>query len=133
MGPCPYCLLPPTSSRGSGSIGSLFANVDADDHVRVPQGGSKANLGLFALSEFGKCNEVCTLDWPHVNSPPQMSAVQLAVLLSAVRAHSDQYAANGNFCYWCAHTVMEVISTKFKAVQTEGPAFAERCSRRRWT
>ena len=117
---------PPTPSRGSGSMASLFAIVDADDRVRVPENGLKANLELFALSEFGRHNEVCTLHWPRENSPPQMSAAQLAVLLSAVHAYNDQYAANGNSCYWYAYTVMEVIRTKFVAVQTEGSAFAER-------
>jgi len=55
-----------------------------------------------------------------------MSAAQLATLLSAVHAYNDQYAANGNSCYWYTYTVMEVIRTKFVAVQTEGSAFAER-------
>jgi hypothetical protein len=51
----------PNPPRGSGSIASLFALVNADDRVRVPQSGLKANLELFALSEFGRHNEVCTL------------------------------------------------------------------------
>src|SRR5882762_7328504 len=38
---------PPTLSRGSGSVGSLFATVDADDRVQVPQNGLKANLDVF--------------------------------------------------------------------------------------
>ena len=58
----------PTPPRGSGSIASLFALVDADDRVRVPQNGLKADLELFALSEFGRHNEVWTLHWPHDSS-----------------------------------------------------------------
>jgi hypothetical protein len=55
-----------------------------------------------------------------------MSAAQLTVLLSAVHAYNDQYAANGNSCYWYAYTAMEVIRTKFSAVQTKGSVFSEK-------
>jgi len=84
---------------------------------------------LFTLSEFGQHNEVCTLHWPHDSSLSPMSAAQLAVLLSAVHAYNDQYAANGDSCYWYVYTVMEVIRSKFVAVQMEGrlaSAFSER-------
>jgi hypothetical protein len=55
-----------------------------------------------------------------------LKCLLLAILLSAVHAYNDQYAANGNSCYWYVYTVMEVIRTKFVAVQTEGSAFSER-------
>src|ERR1700733_4770316 len=116
----------PTPPRGSGSIASSFALVDADDCVRIPQNGLKANLELFTLSEFGRHNEVCTLRWPHDGSLPPMSVAQLTVLLSAVHAYNDQYAANCNSCYWYAYTAMEIIRTKFSAVQTKGSVFCER-------
>ena len=116
----------PTPSRGSGSMSSLFTIVDADDRVRVPQNGLKANLELFTLSKFGRHNEVCMLHLEHAYSTPQMSVAQLAVLLSAIHAYNEWYAANSNSCYWYAYTVMEVICTKFVAVQLEGSAFSWR-------
>src|ERR1700733_7198429 len=57
---------------------------------------------------------------------PQMSAVQLAVLLRAVHAYNDQYTANGNSCYWYVFGVMEIIRTKFAAVPMECSALSER-------
>jgi hypothetical protein len=106
-------------------MGSFFATVDADDRVRVPQNGLKANLEVFVLGEFGRHNEVCTLHWPHENSPPQMSAAQLAALLSAVHAYNDQYAANGNSCYWYAYTVMEVIQDPGLSLWSSGTGTTE--------
>jgi hypothetical protein len=43
-----------------------------------------------------------------------MSAAQLAILLRAVHAYNDQYAANGNSCYWYVFVVMEIIRTVLK-------------------
>jgi hypothetical protein len=54
-----------------------------------------------------------------MKTPPQMSAAQLAVLLMAVYACNDQYAANGNSCYWYMFAVMEIIRTKFAPVPME--------------
>ena len=46
----PLPSIPPTPSRGSGSMTSLFAIVNTNDRVRVPENGLKVILELFALS-----------------------------------------------------------------------------------
>jgi hypothetical protein len=61
-----------------------------------------------------------------------MSVAQLAVLLRAIHDHSKQYLANSNSCYWYAFTVVEVICSKFSAVQTNGTAFSERGVYKKW-
>jgi hypothetical protein len=80
----------------------------------------------------GKHNEISALTWPHGTSQPKMTVAQLAVLLRAIHDHSKNYTANSNSCYWYAFTVVEVIRGKFPAVQTNGPAFAERGEYMKW-
>jgi hypothetical protein len=61
-----------------------------------------------------------------------MSVAQFAVLLRAIHDHSKQYIADSNSCYWHAFTVVEVIHSKFSAVQTNGTAFSERGVYKKW-